>query len=75
MCRFTLLLPGILVLFVCSTSVYAEVYLLDDFESYKVGDPLDSGDLWIIHQASNTPGEASDKSDGLKTISVVGISG
>ena len=51
---------GVLIILVLSTNVHADIYVLEDFESYNVGDSLDSGDLWVTHQDANAPGEASD---------------
>jgi hypothetical protein len=59
--RLALLLFGILIVLASSTAVHAKIYLLEDFESYEVGEPLDVSDLWETHQDANAPGEASDK--------------
>ena len=59
MFRLAILLFGLLIVLAWSATGHAEIYLFDDFESYKVGDPLDSGDIWIIHQNAVAPGEAS----------------
>jgi len=53
-------LIGILVILVASLAVHADIYLMEDFESYEVGESLDSGDMWIVHQSASAPGEASD---------------
>jgi hypothetical protein len=60
MCRTFMILVGILFTLSLSLTAHAEIYLMDDFESYKVGESLDAGDIWIVHQNANAPGEASD---------------
>ena len=54
------LLLGVLIFFVSSWGIHAKIYLSDDFESYNVGELLNNGDIWIIHQDASAPGEASD---------------
>jgi hypothetical protein len=58
--KLTIPLVGVLIAMASSPAIHAKIYLLEDFESYEVGESLDAGDLWIIHQDANAPGEASD---------------
>ena len=60
MYRTLVVLAGILFVLIASLVAHADIYLMEDFESYKVGDLLDSGDMWIVHQSASAPGEASD---------------
>jgi hypothetical protein len=60
MCRTFMILVGILFTLSLSLTAHAEIYLMDDFEFYKVGESLDAGDIWIVHQGALAPGEASD---------------
>ena len=60
MCRTLVVLAGILFALGIPLTTHADIYLMDDFESYKDGESLDAGDIWIVHQGSNAPGEASD---------------
>jgi hypothetical protein len=59
--KFAICFLGVIISLVSVTKVNAGIYLYEDFESYEVGQPLDEGDLWIIHQDANAPGEASEQ--------------
>jgi hypothetical protein len=54
-----LYLLGVLIALTSSIAL-AEIYLFEDFESYNVGENLDTSDLWEKHQDADAPGEASD---------------
>jgi hypothetical protein len=60
MYRIFMVLAGILIALNILTTAYAKIYLLEDFESYNVGEALDVSDIWEVHQNANAPGEASD---------------
>jgi len=60
MYRILVVLVGLLIALSMSIAAHAEIYLMDDFESYEIGEFLDAGDIWIVHQSANAPGEASD---------------
>ncbi len=55
-----MVLAGILVALSISLAAHANIYLLEDFESYNVGEALDASDIWEMHQNADAPGEASD---------------
>ena len=61
MYRITVVLFGLMFALGSSTIAHANIYFMEDFESYKVGESLDAGDMWLAHQNANGPGEASDK--------------
>ncbi len=61
MYRISVVLSGLMIALASSLVAHADIYLMDDFESYDVGDSLDSGDIWIVHQDALAPGEASDE--------------
>jgi hypothetical protein len=60
MYRISMVLAGILVALSISSASHADIYLLEDFESYNVGEALDAGDTWEMHQNASAPGEVSD---------------
>ena len=60
MYRTLMVLAGILFALSISLTAHAEIYLIDDFESYNDGESLDAGDIWVVHQGALAPGEASD---------------
>ncbi len=60
MYRMFVLLAGILVALSMSFTAHADIYLLEDFESYSVGQALDTSDIWEMHSGATAPGEASD---------------
>ena len=60
MYRIPLALFGLMFALGSSLVAHADIYLMEDFESYKVGDSLDTEGIWIVHQSANAPGVASD---------------